>query len=176
MSDKKYSLEDILNEYSPDRSKVKYSKKSMPDVPTGKLDTQQMLSDTANHPTDLDVKKDGNEEYSDSRFEPASPTEVNEVIETVKQKNHEKRMSEKPLKPVHNIQPDNLLRSRISFVNSAAMREENENVPQDTAEPYDEVVSKHSDTPEPEDIGMSKIRKMDDSTRAKEIRKKKKKK
>ena len=57
MSDKKYTLEDILNEYSPDRSKVKYSKKSMPDVPTGKLDTQQMLSDTANHPTDLDVKK-----------------------------------------------------------------------------------------------------------------------
>ena len=174
MSDKKYTLEDILNEYSPDRSKVKYSKKSMPDVPTGKLDTQQMLSDTANHPTDLDVKKDDNEEYSDNRFEPASPSEVNEVIETVKQKNHEKRMSEKPLKPVHNIQPDNLLRSRISFVNSAAMREENKNVPQDTVEPYDEVVVKHDETPSTEDTGMSKIRKMEDSTRAKEIRKKKK--
>lgn len=177
MSGKKFSIEEILDEYSPDRSKVKYSKKSMPDVPSGKLDTQKMLSDTANHPTDLDVPKK-NSEYADSQFEPPTPSQVAEVIETVKQKNHEKRMSEKPLKPVHNIQPDNLLRSRISFVNSVAMKEENKNLSKVPDEGYDEAVTvRHEDNPDNEEENESdipKIRKMNDSTRAKELKRKKK--
>lgn len=177
MSGKKFSIEEILDEYSPDRSKVKYSKKSMPDIPSGKLDTQKMLSDTANHPTDLDVSKK-NDEYADNQFEPPTPSQVAEVIETVKQKNHEKRMSEKPLKPVHNIQPDNLLRSRISFVNSVAMKEENKNLSEEPNEGYDGTVHvKHEDNLDNQDENESdipKIRKMNDSTRAKELKRKKK--
>lgn len=169
MSDKKFTLEEILDEYSPDRSKVRHSKKPVPEAPSGKMDTQQMLSDITG---DKEDQKNNKKESAktNQNIEPGTPEEVQNVVDTVRQEYKERRLNERPLKPVHNIQPDSLLRSRISFINSSAMQEDKTPVrSDDSIEGYDgAVMVSHSS-----DDHVPMIRRMDDSTRAKELKKKK---
>ena len=211
MSDKKFSIEDILNEYPSDRSRVRYSKKAVPETPSGRMETQEMLESvetgqskkaadslqstrtfstpgswqpvsetkTAAREEDREAAgeislKNVRAAEGDRRFEPSSTDDIVETIKKTRreraQKEAQKEAQRQSFSPVRNIHPDSLLRSRISFVKTM-------NESKETAESsgYDGIVSKNGEDSD-YDSSLPKIRRMNDSTRARENEKSKSKK
>lgn len=146
MADTKLSLEDILNEYSPERSDQK-------DKPESRLETEKLLSSAAK----LNLPDDREEEAANSI---AAQSNLRSHVSSKLNDGTLRRPN-----PANDVKPADLSRSKVSFVNSEAMNEiRAASQAQQTAE-YDsaEVRSTFDSDHTP------KIRRMTDSTRAREI-------
>lgn len=144
MPDQKLSLEDILDEYSPD-SKNKES------VRDGRLETEKLL----------------NSAEKLNQAPPESLPDDNSSLKTLR-KHGKTGLGDGTLRrpnPANDVKPSDLSRSKISFVNSEAMSEIRASGATKAAATYDSA-SLMSQTPQQ---GAPKIRRMSDSTRAKEI-------
>lgn len=147
---KDISLEDILEEYSPEE---KNAESSDPDSYSGRLGTEKLL----NSAEKLNAEKSGE----------GSGTNSIDPQNTVRR--HERNgISESPadnLSAADDVKPADLSRSKVSFVNSDAMREIRSDPESTGTAGYDDAVIKNR----VEQDQIPKIRRMNDSTRAKEI-------
>lgn len=147
MSDQKFSLEDILDEYSPETSNKKAVQHD------GRLETEKLLNSA--------------EKLNQSPM-PESDTDANSNLRTLR-KHGKTGLGDGTLRrpdPANDVKPADLSRSKVSFVNSDAMSEiRASGVPDSAAAVYDSASLK-SQIPQE---GAPKIRRMSDSTRAKEI-------
>lgn len=146
MPDKKFSLEDILDEYSPETNKRNT------DSPEGRLETEKLLNSAE--------KLSGSRESSDN---------VNTLRAQKPARKHGRTaLADAPLRrpnPANDVKPSDLSRSKVSFVNSEAMSEIRSASQNRQKVSYDSAVIR---TPMDSDH-TPKIRRMTDSTRAKEI-------
>lgn len=172
MSEKNFSVEDILNEYPADRSRVKYGKARIPDAPKGRLETEALLEK---------VEKDSDKEKNDAKIsseiidaaiksenQQYVPPNPDDILNKIKENQQKQAIEQKASQPSSHVHPDSFLRSRISFVN--ALGDNDIKKEDEISEGYESavVVNKVDEHAQP------KIRRMNDSSRAKEIQKKKK--
>lgn len=145
MPDQKLSLEDILEEYS-------HESKNKASVRDGRLETEKLLNS---------AEKLNQSPPSDSQ------TDDNSNLRTLR-KHGKTGLGDGTMRrpnPANDVKPADLARSRVSFVNSEAMSEIRASGASGTASAYDSASLK-SQIPQE---GTPKIRRMSDSTRAKEI-------
>lgn len=144
MPDQKLSLEDILDEYSPES-------KSKASVRDGRLETEKLLTSA--------------ERLNQAPQE--APLDDNSSLKTLR-KHGKTGLGDGTLRrpnPANDVKPSDLARSKVSFVNSEAMSEIRTSGASKAAAAYDSAAVK---TQIPQE-GAPKIRRMSDSTRAKEI-------
>lgn len=144
MPDQKFSLEDILNEYSPDQKTAK-------PVNDGRLETEKLLNSA--------------EKLSGRR---TAVTPVNTMPNTNTLRKHSYAGgSEDALRrpnPANDVKPSDISRNKVSFVNSGAMN--------DIHSPKKSKIRRNSEDSASVPITQDnspKIRRMSDSTRAKEV-------
>ena len=142
MPEQKMSLEDILNEYSSDSPKA--------DSNNGRLETEKLLNSAE--------KLSGSNSAEDI------------IKETDNLKNlhkHSKRELDNPLRrpnPANDVKPADLSRNKVSFVNSGAISDIRSSQKSSSSSNYESTFR----SSEIQDY-TPKIRRMTDSTRAKEI-------
>ncbi|MDD6279577.1 MAG: hypothetical protein PUA81_07305 [Oscillospiraceae bacterium] len=146
MADSKLSLEDILNEYSPEKDAPEKTNES-------RLETEKLLNSAEKLSTP-------------AVYEEVAANSIN--AQTTLRKHGNSGLSDGTLRrpnPANDVKPSDLSRSKVSFVNSEAMSEiraasqAQQTAGYDSAEVRNTFGADH--TP--------KIRRMTDSTRAKEI-------
>lgn len=145
MPDQKFSLEDILNEYSPEQKNKRKSR-------SGRFENEKLLNSAEKISSDKsadDVLSDIDNIKKNVRKHGQNPLATNAL--------------RKP-NPADDFKPSDLSRSKVSFVNSEAMNEIRSSK-KGKANGYDSAVLKHRI----ESDHMPKIRRMTESTRAKEI-------
>lgn len=145
MPDHKLSLEDILNEYSPEQKNNKTVRDS-------RLETEKLLNSADRLSRNTAAEFTGDE---------------NDNLKTLRKHSHAggDGTLRRP-NPANDVKPSDLSRSKVSFVNSEAMNEirtASRNKTGQTA--YDSAVVKSAVSSD----HTPKIRRMTDSTRAKEI-------
>ena len=148
MPDQKLSLEDILNEYSPENEEPRTS--------VGRVDAQKILNSTVDKPIGSQVPK--------NKHAPVSHEKSTLFDSAHRQPN-----------PADEYKPADLTRHRISVVGNDTVSEIRSSTNKKADNPEDALISPVSVAPD----ATPKIRRMSDSTRAKEIenyRKNKKKK
>lgn len=144
MPNKNLSLEDILNEYSPDKN-------TSQSVRDGRLETEKLLNSAD--------KLSGNAQNITSETE-------NDNLKSLR-KHGKSRLSDGTLRrpnPADEFKPSDLSRSKVSFVNSEAMSEIRA-AQAKSLNGYDGAMMKNQVNSD----HTPKIRRMTDSTRAKEI-------
>lgn len=144
---KNLSLEDILDEYSPQKEE------QMDDSYNGRLGTEKLITSAEK----LNVKKAEEIVAANSISAPSTL-----------RRHGRSGLSDGTLRrpnPADDVKPSDLARSKVSFVNSEAMAEIREASGKRTASGYDSAVMKN----QIESDHTPKIRRMTDSTRAKEI-------
>lgn len=145
MPDQKLSLEDILNEYSPEQKNNKT-------VSDSRLETEKLLNSADK------LSRNTSAEFTGDK---------NDKLKTLRK--HSRAGADGSLRrpnPAADVKPADLSRSKVSFVNSEAMNEirsASRNQTGRTA--YDSAVVKNAVSSD----HTPKIRRMTDSTRAKEI-------
>lgn len=148
MADHKLSLEDILDEYSPERKNNDNSKDY-----DSRLETEKLLTAA--------------EKLNAAQIVEDKP--VNSIShQTTMRKHSAVKLADTSLRrpqPANDVKPSDLSRSKVSFVNSEAMNRIRNASNAEKAAGYDSALVKN----QIESDHMPKIRRMSDSTRAKEI-------
>lgn len=146
MPDQKLSLEDILDEYSPEQKKNA-------SVNDGRLETEKLLNSA--------------EKLNQFHSPNLSADDNNKSLKNLR-KHGKTGLGDGTMRrpnPANEVKPSDLSRSKVSFVNSEAMNEIRTSGTSKSSTSYDSALLK-SHTPQE---GTPKIRRMSDSTRAKEI-------
>ncbi len=137
MPDQKLSLEEILNEYSPDNES--------PKTRVGRVDAQKILNSTVESPV---------LSHSNTNKTTVSPKKSTLFDSALRQPN-----------PADDVKPSDLSKDRVALVSSGAMSDIRSSTSKNTQNSYVNVAAPSQMSPNE----APKIRRMSDSTRAKEI-------
>lgn len=137
MPDQKLSLEEILNEYSPDNES--------PKTRVGRVDAQKILNSTIESPV-------------------LSRTEINKTTVSQKKSTLFDTALRQP-NPADEVKPADLSKNKVAFVSSEAMSEIRSSTSKNLPTGYANTAAPSQMSPNE----APKIRRMSDSTRAKEI-------
>ena len=175
MADQKFTLEEILSEYTPDGKRSGIQKADDRPLAHGKLETEKLL----NAATSDRPMPSGSGGYRHVAEQPPQPEEelvdIKSTISHIKAAQSAQRAQEAAASPVmrERFPTQSLQREQVSFVNAGNARAAGNIYADDGISAYDGAVKVEEDVSESKNRHRPNIRQMADSTRAREKKQKK---
>lgn len=175
MADQKFTLEEILSEYTPDGKRSGIQKTDDRPLAHGKLETEKLL----NAATSDRPMPGGSGGYRHVAEQPPQPEEelvdIKSTISHIKAAQSAQRAQEAAASPVmrERFPTQSLQREQVSFVNAGNARAAGNTYADDGISAYDGAVKVEEDVSESKNRHRPNIRQMADSTRAREKKQKK---